>query len=86
MKFGQGVGVDEKVDASSAAWLSANQALAFKGQHHLMHGGWRDGEEPLHVGLGWRAAHHQSVGMDEGQILALLFGEAWVLGRGVHAT
>ena len=31
-----------------------------------MHRRWRDGEEALHVGLGRRAAHHQGVGMDEG--------------------
>jgi hypothetical protein len=29
----------------------------------------------LQVGLGWRAAEHQRVGMDEGEIFALLLGE-----------
>lgn len=40
--------------------------------------GRRDAEECLHVGLGWRAAVEQNVGADEGQILALLFGERGV--------
>ena len=31
----------------------------------------------LHVGFGRRAPEHVRVGVDEGQILALLFGEAW---------
>ena len=40
-----------------------------------MHGGWRDPEEGLHVGLGWRAAVDQRVRVDEGEVLALLLGE-----------
>ena len=34
------------------------------------------GSVALHVGLGRRATEHVRVGVDEGQILALLFGEA----------
>jgi hypothetical protein len=30
----------------------------------------------LHIGLGWRAPEHVGVGVDEGQVLTLLFGEA----------
>ena len=33
-------------------------------------------EVPLQVSLGGRAAEHESVGVNEGEILALLVGEA----------
>jgi hypothetical protein len=33
-------------------------------------------EVALEVGLGGRAAHHQGIGVNEGQVLALLIGEA----------
>ena len=40
--------------------------------------GWRcDAEEALEVGLGGRLTVEQDVGVDEGQVLALLLGEAW---------
>ena len=45
-----------------------------------------DGEEALHVGFGGGAAHHESIGMNEGQILALFVGEARFWGRGIHVT
>ena len=41
-----------------------------------MDGGWADAEVTLHVGLGGRASEHARIAVDEGQILALLFGEA----------
>jgi hypothetical protein len=38
--------------------------------------GWgTDAEMALHIGFGGRAAEHASIGMNEGQILALLFRE-----------
>ena len=37
-------------------------------------------EMALHVGFGGRAAEHARIGVDEGQVLALLFGEAWRAG------
>ena len=39
-----------------------------------MNRGWADAEVALHVGLGRRSSEHARVGVDEGQILALLFG------------
>ena len=47
-----------------------------QGEDHLMNRGWADAEVTLHVGLGRRLSEHARVGVDEGQILALLFGEA----------
>ena len=41
-----------------------------------------DAEMALHVGFGRSAPEHVRVRVDEGQILALLFGEAWVAARG----
>ena len=41
-----------------------------------MNRGWADAEMALHVGLGRRSSEHARVGVDEGQILTLLFGEA----------
>ncbi len=40
-----------------------------------MDGRRRDSEESLHVGFRGRAAIQERVGMDEGEILALFFGE-----------
>ena len=43
---------------------------------HLVNRRWADAEVALHVGLGGRSSEHARVGVDEGRILALLFGEA----------
>ena len=86
MELWQDIRVDEELDAARDAWLSANEALTFEGKHHLMDGRRGDGEEALHVGFGRRAAGEEHVGMDEGQILALLGGEGWFWDRGVHVT
>jgi hypothetical protein len=56
--------------------LAPNEAASFEGDDHLMHGGRGNLEVALHVGLGGRASEHVSVGVDEGQVLALLVGEA----------
>lgn len=38
---------------------------------------WRgDLKVALDVGLGWRVAEHVRIGVDESEVLALLFGEA----------
>lgn len=67
---------NEEFDAAGDAGLTTNEALAFEGDNHLMDGRWADLEVALHVGFGRRAPEHVRVGVDEGQILALLFGEA----------
>ena len=67
---------NEDLDASGYAGLTPDQAISFERHHHLMDRGRTDLEMALHVGLGGRASEHVRVGVDEGQVLALLFGEA----------
>ena len=64
------------MDASWDAWLAANEAVSFEGDDHLVHRGRADLKVTLHVGFGGRATEHVRVGVDESQILALLFGES----------
>ena len=73
---GQAFGGDQHLDASREAGLTPDQACALEGEHHLVHGRWADLEVALHVGLGRRTAMDARVGVDEGQVLALLVGEA----------
>ena len=67
---------NEDLDASCDAWLTPNQAISFERDDHLMHRGWADLKVALHIGLGGRASEHVRIGVDESQVLALLFGEA----------
>lgn len=67
---------DEEIDASRDAWLSADEAVAFEAEDHLMDRRWADTEMTLHVGFGRRLTEHARLDVDEGQIVALLFGEA----------
>ena len=62
--------------ALSDAGLTADQAISFEAEDHLVDGRRSDAEVSLHVGFGWGLAKHAFVDADEGQILALLFGEA----------
>ena len=73
---GQVLGRNEHLDAARDAGLAADEAGAFEGEHHLVDGGRGDAEVALHVGFGGRPAVHARVGVDEGQILALLGREA----------
>ena len=72
----------EELDASGDTRLTPNKAGAFEGENHLVHRGWADAEMTLHVGFGRSAPEHVRVRVDEGQILALFFGESWVAARG----
>ena len=64
------------MDASGDTGLTPNEAISFERHDHLMHRGRADLKVALHVGLrGW-APEHVRVGVDESQVLALLFGEA----------
>jgi len=67
---------DEDVDASCDARLSCDEAVAFEAEDHLMDRRWADAEMTLHVGFGRRLAEHARIDIDEGQIVALLLGEA----------
>ena len=69
----------------AVAGFSGDPSFAFEGEHHLMDGGWSDSEEALDVGLSGWAAHDEQIGMNEGQVLALLVGERF-WNRAVHAT
>ena len=62
------------------AGLASDEAVSFEGDDHLMDRRRADAEVALHVGLGGRASEHVRVGVDEGQVLALLFGEALAAG------
>ena len=73
----------EEDDAARLARGSPNEAEFLEFEHHLMDGWRRDTEVALHVGFGRRLTVQALVGVDEGQILALLFSEA---GRHVSST
>ena len=64
------------MDASGDAGLTPNEAISFERHDHLVDRGWADLKVALHVGLGGRTSEHVRVGVDESQVLALLFGEA----------
>ena len=64
------------MDASGDAGLTANEAVSFERHDHLVDRGRADLKVALHVGLGGWASEHVRVGVDEGQVLALLLGEA----------
>jgi len=55
-------------------WLASDQAGSHECEDHLVDGGRGDAEMALHIGLGRRASEYARIGVDEGQILALLFG------------
>ena len=65
--------------AGAMGWaLRPSRALARRSERHdhLVDRGWADFKVALHVGLGRWAPEHVRIGIDEGQVLALLFGEA----------
>jgi hypothetical protein len=64
------------LDASGDAGLTSNKAISFERHDHLVDRGRADLKVALHVSLGGWASEHVRVGVDESQILALLFGEA----------
>jgi hypothetical protein len=61
---------DEDIDASGDAWLSADEAVAFEAENHLMDRGRTDAKVTLHVSLGRGLVEHVRIYVDEGQILA----------------
>ena len=67
---------NEDFDASGDAGLTPNQAITFERDDHLVDRGRADLKVALHVGLGGWASEHVRVGVDESQVVALLFGEA----------
>ena len=55
--------------------LRLMKPFTLEGEHHLMDGGRSDGEEALDVGFGGRPSEGGRIGMNKGQVLALLVGE-----------
>ena len=56
--------------------LTANKAVAFERDDHLVDRGRTDAEVALQIGFGGGPSEHVRVGIDEGQIVALLLGKA----------
>ena len=75
---GQAFGGDQHLDTSRHSGLTADQAGAFQGQDHLVHGRRSDLEMALHVGFGRGTAMDAGVGINEGQVLALPVSEAFL--------
>ncbi len=67
---------NEDFDASGNAGLTTDEAGALEGDDHLVNGRGTDPEVALHIGFGGWTLEHVRIDIDEGQILALLFGEA----------
>jgi len=64
------------LDASCDAGLTANETISFERHDHLVDRGRADLKVALHVGLGGWTPEHVRIGVDESQVLALLFSEA----------
>ena len=67
---------DEDVNASGDGGLSADETVAFEAENHLMDRRRGDAEVALHIGFGRGLAEDAGIDVDEGQVVALLFGEA----------
>ena len=66
----------EDLDASGDAGLTPDETVSFEGHDHLVDRWRADLEVSLHVGFSGRAPEHVRIGVDEGQVLTLRFGEA----------
>ena len=64
------------MDAPGDAGLASDETVSLEGYDHLVYRRRADLKVALDVGLGGRATEHVRVGVDEGQILPLLFGES----------
>ena len=56
--------------------MTPDQTISFERHDHLVDRGRTDLKVALHVCLGGWAPEHVRVGVDEGEVLALLFSEA----------
>ena len=66
----------EDFDASGDAGLTSDDGVSFEGYDHLVDRRRADTEVALDVGFGGWASEHVGVGMDEGEVMTLLLGEA----------
>lgn len=67
---------DEDVNASCDAGLATDEAVTFEAEDHLVDRRRGDAEMALHIGFGGGLTEHALVDADEGQVVALLLGEA----------
>jgi hypothetical protein len=56
--------------------LTSDEAVSFESDDHLVDRRRADAEVALDVGFGRWPSEHVGVGMDEGQVMTLLLGEA----------
>jgi hypothetical protein len=63
---------DEDLNGSRFSGLSCDKALAFEGENHLVDGGRRDLEMAAQIGLGGWPFVDRRIGVNEGEILALM--------------
>ena len=56
--------------------MTSDEAVSFEGDDHLVDRRRTDAEVALDVGFGGWTSEHVGVGMDEGQVMTLLLGEA----------
>ena len=76
MQDGQVFRRNEDLDTSGDAGLTLDETVSLERHDHLMDRGRADLKVALHIGLGGWASEHVRVGVDESQVLALLFGES----------
>lgn len=67
---------NEELDASGDAGFAADQSGPIEVEDHLMDRGRADTKVTLDVGFGGGPSEDTRINADEGQVLALLFGEA----------
>ena len=82
----QGFGANQQRDASSDTGLALDETQTCESEHHLMDGRRADAEVVLHVCFGGWTTQHLGIGVNEGQVLALLLGETWFCERSTHLT
>ena len=68
-------GSDKDFDAARNAGLPPDQPSSFESEHHLVDRGRTDAKVPLEIGFGGRSAEDARIGIDERQILTLLWRE-----------
>ena len=67
---------NEEIDASCDPGLSADEAVAFEAEDHLMDRRRSDAKMALHVSFSRSLPEHALIDTNESQIAALLFSEA----------
>ena len=72
---------NQHLNASRDAWLASDETFAFECEDHLVDRRWSDAEALLHLSFGGRPPVHARVGVDEGQILALLWSAPLTVDR-----